>query len=136
MVNYHLEADIKAMYIEADSYPAGVLKAHQQLHGLVKRTENRKYFGISFPDRSGFIIYKAAAEEITDGEAIQLELNTFVIKKGNYISIDIPDFMENIEAIGVSFQKLISFPGIDPNGACIEWYLDDNLVKCMVRLAD
>ncbi len=136
MVNYHLEADIKAMYIEADSFPDGVLKAHQQLHGLVQRTQNRKYFGISYPDRDGNILYKAGAEEIAAGEAEELSLKTFVIRKGEYISIDIPDFMENIAAIGNAFGELISHPGIDPNGACIEWYLDDNNVKCMVRLAD
>lgn len=136
MVNYHLVADIKAMYVEADSFPDGALKAHQQLHSMVQRTESRKYFGISYPDRDGNILYKAAAEEISAGEADELGLKTFIIKTGDYISIDIPDFMENIPAISSAFGELISHPGIDPNGACIEWYIDDNKVKCMVRLAD
>ena len=136
MEKYALAADIKAMYIEAESFPDGVLKAHQQLHALVQRTASRKYFGISFPDRDGNILYKAGAEEITENEAEELGLKTFVIKKGNYMSIDIPDFMDDIPAIGSAFGKLISHPGIDPNGACIEWYLDDDNVKCMVRLAD
>ena len=33
-------------------------------------------------------------------------------------------------------QMLISQPDIDPNGYCLEWYLNDMDVRCMVRLDD
>lgn len=138
MEKYHLPEDISAMYITASSFPDGVLAAHQQLHSLVPRSEsdNRKYFGISFPNHEGTIIYKAAAEELNDGEAESLGLETYLIKKGEYISIDISDFMNNIPSIGKAFEELIADPHIDPDGACVEWYMNDNDMKCMVRLAD
>ena len=138
MEEYHLPNDISAMYITASSFPDGVLAAHQKLHSLVPRTESpeRKYFGISFPNQDGTIIYKAAAEELTDDEAEKLSLETYLIKKGEYISIDIHDYMKEVSGIREAFQKLLSDPRIDPNGACVEWYRSDYVVKCMVRLAD
>jgi hypothetical protein len=136
MEKYHLPEDITAMYITAGSFPDGVLAAHQKLHGTVQRTNERKYYGISFRDKSGTIIYKAAAEELREGEAESLGLATYVIRKGDYISIDIHDFMHKVTSIGETFQKLISDPRIDPNGACIEWYMNDDDMKCMVRLSD
>lgn len=137
MEKYHLPDDITAMYITANSFPDGVLAAHQQLHGLVPREKlpERKYFGISFPI-DGRIVYKAAAEEVKTGEAEGLGLETYIIRKGEYISIDIPDFMNKVPEIGKAFEKLIADPRIDPKGACVEWYMTDDNMKCMVRLAD
>ncbi len=137
MEKYHLPDDITAMYITASSFPDGVLAAHQKLHSLVPMADSpeRKYFGISFPI-DGTIVYKAAAEELTQGEAKQLGLETYLMKKGEYISIDIHDYMKNLSAIGNAFHELLENPRIDPNGACVEWYISNEDVKCMVRLAD
>ncbi|RFS13778.1 transcriptional regulator [Emticicia sp. C21] len=137
MEKYHLPEDIRAMYITASSFPDGVLAAHQKLHSLVPLSESphRKYFGISFPI-DGTIIYKAGAEELTAGEADKLGLEIYLIKKGEYTSVDIHNYMQNLSAISETFNELLENPRIDPNGACIEWYISDKDVKCMVRLAD
>ena len=50
--------------------------------------------------------------------------------------MDIQDYMKDTSAIGDAFQELLANPRIDPNGACIEWYINNDIVKCMVRLAD
>jgi len=60
-------------------------------------------------------------------------LELFIIPKGNYIYKDVPDFMKNIPQIGAVFQELIADPGIDPNGFCLEWYLNENDCRCMVK---
>lgn len=57
-----------------------------------------------------------------------------VFKEGEYSYILIQDYMKDIPAIGKAFEKLTANPGIDPNGYCIEWYLTDKGVKCMVKL--
>jgi hypothetical protein len=137
MEKYYLPDDITAMYITASSFPDGVLAAHQKLHSLVPMSASpeRKYFGISYPiDET--IVYKAGAEELSVGEAKQFGLETYLIKKGEYTSIDIHDYMKNLSAIGDAFNELLENPRIDQYGACIEWYVNDNEVKCMVRLAD
>lgn len=128
-----LADDIKVFYITATSFPGGVKEAHEKLHSLISFSTSRKYFGISRPE-NGVIDYKAAAEEINPGEAEKLNCDTMVLKKGNYTCITVHDFMMNIPAIGQSFQKLIDSPGIDPNGYCVEWYISDKDLMCMVRL--
>ncbi|MBK7873072.1 MAG: transcriptional regulator [Saprospiraceae bacterium] len=132
METYHLEQDWKVLCITADSFPEGVLAAHQKLHSVIPFSDDRKYFGISRPNQDGVIIYKAGAELLSEDEHADLE--SFIIKAGTYISITIQNYMEDIPAIGKAFEKLLSDPRIDPQGACIEWYLDNKKVQCMVRL--
>ncbi|MEJ7681069.1 MAG: hypothetical protein WKG06_25095 [Segetibacter sp.] len=77
-----LDNDIKVFYIEAKSFPDGIMDAHKKLHELVSFTPDRKYFGISRPE-NGVIVYKAAAEEINQEEAEKLGCETLVLKKVN-----------------------------------------------------
>jgi predicted transcriptional regulator YdeE len=129
------DKDITIMYISASSFPNGVLAAHQKLHALFPFTEERKYFGVSRPE-NGEIAYKAAAEEAYPGEAANLNLQTLVLKKGKYISLTIPDFKKDVPAIEKAFNLLTSQPGIDPQGYCVEEYINQNDMVCMVRLKD
>ncbi len=129
-----LDNNIKVFYVAATSFPDGVMEAHKKIHALVPFSTDRKYFGLSRPE-NGVIGYKAAAEEMTEGEAEKLHCDTLGIKKGKYICITIKDFMKDIPAIGAAFKILLAEPGIDPQGYCVEWYLNDKDVKCMVRLS-
>lgn len=134
MKTFNLEKDIVAHYVEASSFPEGVLKAHQQLHTMVEHNSKRKYLGISWMAQNGDINYKAAAEELFPGEFNQHKLPTYNIKQGSYIFIDVLDFMQNEAGIGEAFQTLLKEKNIDPQGACVEWYLeDDSTCRCMIR---
>lgn len=130
-----VDKDIKVFYISATSFPDGIKQAHEKLHSLIPFSKDRKYFGISRPE-NGIIIYRAGAEELNDREAERLNLDTLILKKGNYISLTINNYMKDIPAIGEAFKQLLSNPDIDPQGYCVEWYLSDKDVKCMVRLKD
>lgn len=132
MENYTLIEDVNIICVTADSFPAGILPAFKKLHQLVPG--ERKTYGISRPDKNRTIIYKAGAEELIPGEAEKLQLEKFVLKKGDYISIEIPDFMKNVPAIGKAFEQLLADPRIDKEGACVEWYFNETDVKCMVRI--
>jgi len=134
MENYFLENDIKVFYVEANSFPDGILAAHQKLHALIPFSDKRKYFGISNPDKTGTISYRAAAEELIEGEADKLNLETLILKQGNYCSIVIKNYLKDVADIGRAFNTLLSNANIDPQGACVEWYLNDRDVQCMVRL--
>lgn len=131
-----IDKDITAMCVTASSFPNGVLAAHQKLHSLIPYSTERKYLGLSRPENGGSIVYHAGAEELESGEAEKLKLETLVIKNGKYASIIIHDYMKNIEAIGEVFTKLTDLPDIDPKGYCVEWYISDEDVQCMVRLSD
>jgi hypothetical protein len=132
-----IDKDISVFYIQASSFPAGVLEAHQALHAMVPQGGGRRYFGLSRPEGSmANIVYKAAAEEMTAGEATTYGLDTIVLQSGRYVSITIRNFRADIPAIGNAFQQLLQQPGIDPQGYCVEQYINDSDVACMVRLAD
>ena len=121
--------------IQATSFPDGILAAHQKLHTVIPYSTERKYLGISRPE-NGAIIYKAGAEELNPDEAEQFKLDILILKKGNYAYIDIHNYMNDLQGIGQAFNQLTELPNIDPQGYCVEWYLNDKDVKCMVRLAD
>jgi hypothetical protein len=128
-----LPNDIKVFYVKAKSYPDGIQESHEKLHSLVNDEKQRKYFGLSRPE-DGAIRYKAAAEELYPGEAEKLKCETLIIKKGNYISIEINDYMRDLSSIGRAFDKLRRDPKLDPQGYCVEWYVSNVKVICMIRL--
>lgn len=130
-----LDNDIKVLYVTASSFPEGIMASRTKLDKLVPFLKDRRYFGISRP-KNGTIVYKAAAEEINQEEAEKSGCDTLVLRKGKYVCLTIGDFMKDIQSIERSFRKLLSHPGLDPNGYCIEWYLNDKDVKCMIRLKE
>ncbi len=132
---FSLDKDIKVLCLQATSFPNGVMEAFQKLHAKLPDSMARKSFGISRPEGGGGIVYKAAAEEMHEGEAEELGLESFTIKKGEFYSVTIHNFMSDLPGIGKTFTELLAQPDIDPNGYCLEWYLNDKDVRCMVPMA-
>lgn len=132
----HLDHDIDTFCVTATSFPDGVLAAHQQLHGQLPTTEGRRFFGISYPNEQREIIYKAAVEEAFEDEGRRYGREPFTIRRGPYVGMLVHDYMKDIPAIGRAFEKLLTHPNIDPEGYCVEEYIDDHLVRCMVPLVD
>jgi len=135
METIHFDTDMTLMYIRAESFPDGVLKAHQKLHAIVPFSTDRKYFGFSRPENGG-IVYRAAAGELMKGEAHRYECDKMLLKKGGYASVNIKDYMKDIESVSRTFEQLLTHSELDPNGYCLEWYFNEKDVKCMVRLSD
>ena len=129
-----LEQEIRVLCVKAATFPDDVLNAHQKLHYILPQGSKRNYFGISAPDITGKISYKAAAEITDQIVDSQLGLEVFTIRKGKYYSVVIYDFMNCIYKIGSTFQEIISRKDIDPEGYCIEWYFNDRDVRCMVKI--
>jgi hypothetical protein len=131
-----LDKDIRIFYVEATSYPGGIVDAHQKLHSMVPFSTDRKYFGLSRPENEEYeIIYKVGTEEMEEGEAEKYSCQTLIIKKGRYIYQIVKDFRKEPENIGLAFEKLLTHPDLDPDGYCIEWYKNDQeVVTCMVRV--
>ncbi len=121
------------MYVPAISFPDGIQSAFDNLENKLSSTNNRTLFGISWPDKNGKIVYKAAAEQKYKDEGKNYGLNIFTITKGTYISALVKDYKKDVAAIGEIFQQLLLYPGLDSNGYCLEWY-KGNDVLCMVGL--
>jgi hypothetical protein len=135
MERIKIEKDIKVLYVTAKTFPGGIPDAVAKLHKLFPFSRERRIFGLSCPEDSGEIVYRAAAEEMQEGEAEKLGCETLIIKKGNYISLTVNDFRKDIMLIDTAFKELLKQPGLDPKGYCVEWYATDKeAVKCMIRL--
>ena len=135
METYIIEKDIKVLYVTAISFPEGVGGAYKKLHSLLPAESKRTQYGISNPNESGQIIYKAAVEESFPGEGEQFGCKTFTIKKGAYASELLIDWEKNESIIGKTFQKLLMHPDLDKHGYCLEIYLNEKDVRCLVPLA-
>jgi hypothetical protein len=137
MEKYNLDHDIKVFYITAKSFPDGIGAAYQKLHALLPNTEGRQFYGISYLDGSigkGHIIYKAAVEEAYAGEAEKYGCEAFIIKKGTFLSETLMDWRKDEIIVGKTFQNMLSDPHIDENGYCLEVYMGEKDMRCMVPL--
>ncbi len=134
MKTYTFDKDITVFYVTATSFPEGVLAAHEKLHSIVPFSTERKFFGVSRPEDDGPIVYRAAAEELYKGEAKKFNCDTLVLKKGKYIGMDVKNFMSDVQSVQRAFDEILEQPDLDPNGYCVELYLSEKDVRCMVRL--
>lgn len=134
MEKFVIEKDISALCVQATSFPKDVSGAFSTLIAKLAGDSDRQLYGISHPAANGVIIYRAAAKEAYHGEGKEKDLETFVIRDGTYISIFLEDWKKDEMNIGRSFSKLLTYPGIDPNGYCLEIYSGDD-VRCLVPLA-
>lgn len=133
MEKFVIEKDIPVMYVTADSFPDGIMAAHHTIHAIMT-SPDRVFFGISFPDKNGVIAYKAGVERFSEEEALTLELETYIIRKGNYESVFLKEYYKKPERIAEAFQQLLTSPDLDPKGACVEMYKGEKDVRCMVKL--
>jgi hypothetical protein len=134
MEKFEIEKDVNALCVQAASFPMGVGDAFSTLNAKLAGNNSRQLYGISHPAPNGVIIYRAAAEEIYPGEGEEKGLEFFLIRKGIYISLHLTDWKKDEMNIGRSFVKLLAYPGIDPNGYCLEIYNGNN-VRCLVPLS-
>lgn len=129
-----IEQDIHVLYVNASSFPDGVLAAFEKLHVHLPFSEERNFYGLSRPEKGEGIVYKAAAEIKSPDEAERFMLETMAIPKGTYIFETVKNFMQDVSLIGTTFNKLLKVSDLDPQGYCVEWYLpNDKDVMCMVR---
>jgi len=128
------DRDITLMYVPATHFPEGIREAHEKLHATVPYSPARRYFGLSRP-QNGVIRYWAAAEELQEGEAGKLKCDTMLLPSGTYASVTLPDYMKDLSAIERTFQSLLKHPDLAPDSYCVEWYISNKDMKCLVRLS-
>src|SRR5262249_15799867 len=110
---YFIDNDIKVVCVKATSFPEGIGTAWNKLFSIVPNTQQRKLYGISYGGENGKVIYRAAVEELHGGEVEQPGLETFIIKKGEYISELLEDWRKDETQVGKTFHELLRDPHID-----------------------
>ncbi|NLR80577.1 transcriptional regulator [Chitinophaga eiseniae] len=136
MEPYTLEHDIEVFYVTASSFPEGIPAAFDQLGTLLPNMEGRQLYGISRPENGGHIVYRAAVNALSPGEGQQYGCDTFIIRKGKYLSALLHDYTKDPARIGQAFDELLHAPQLDPQGYCLEQYLDNTHLRCMVPLTN
>jgi hypothetical protein len=136
MEQVNIPQDIKVVFLKAENFPADVPDTYKKLHALIGEHPDRRYFGISHPDQTGKIQYKAAAEILPSDYFSNNELSRFTIEKGVFSSRYINNHFQDNNCIGDTFNELLRHPQLDPAGYCLEVYKNytDPDVHCMVRL--
>ena len=134
MEDYYFEKDTVFACKRANRFPDGVQSAFETLHAQIPFSTIRKFFSFSWMNAQNEIVYLAGAEILTD--EIYPELENFTFKKGKYRGTIIQNFMKDIPKMGHLFQELCRDPELDQQGYCVEWYFNENDVKCFVKLND
>ncbi|MBP9705907.1 MAG: hypothetical protein KBD79_14225 [Chitinophagales bacterium] len=131
-----IEKDIDVVYLPSPDFPNNVPVTYKKLHALLPDHPNRRYFGISHPDKTGVIQYKACAEVLSSDTIPNSELQKFKIEKGNFATLYIVNHFQDGNNIGNAFKELLKHPKLDPKGYCLEVYKNytDLDVHCMVRI--
>src|SRR6476620_6945373 len=107
---YVIDQDIKVACIKATSFSQGIGEAYHKLAVTFPASNERKFYGISYGDQNGSIVYRAAVNQLHEGEAEEFGLETFTIKKGEYISKFLKDWKKDETQIGKTFQRLLGDP--------------------------
>lgn len=131
-----IDNDIPVTGILVENFPAGIASAFDKLMAQFGNGPGRNYYGISFPDNQYRIQYLATTENNLPGIFINENQADFMIRKGRYVSHKITGYRQEIYRIGEVFHQLLKDPELDPNGYCIEWYLNETDLICMVKLTD
>jgi len=136
METQYFEKDIECFSVRASSFPEGIKEAWNKRYGMLDHLEGRTFYGISRPEPTakGAIAYWAATTETFPGEANKYGSEQFTIKKGYYLGHDLPDWQKDETQIGKIFRKMLTDPRIDPGGYCLEKYVGETDVQCLVLL--
>jgi hypothetical protein len=136
MQSFYLENDLLLFGIQAESFPAGVQAAWRELHQKHTTISGRKFYGISHGTKEGAILYRACVEESYAGEAENFNCERFLLPKGEYVGETIHNFMQQLPKIGETFQTILARDDYDKTAACVEQYLNESDVVCMIKRKD
>ncbi|GAB3508798.1 hypothetical protein GCM10027341_45050 [Spirosoma knui] len=128
-----LDQDLDLICVTATSFPTGIRQAFKTLESSVPEASNRPSYGLSKPDETGVINYKAGVPQAYEGEAKQYGHETVRLTKGDYLTVTIRQWQKQENSIGLTFRTLLDDPRLDPASYCVEHY-DNEDVTCMVKL--
>ena len=127
-----LKNDIRVFCVPAKSFPNEIKDAFGTLINMLPTIEGRTFFGISYQGKNSKMIYNAAVLESFEGEGKKYGCNSFVIKKGKYLTEMLKDWKKDEASIGLTFRRM-SEEREDTMFPCVEWYQGEDVV-CMVRI--
>lgn len=130
---YTVHQEVKVFGKEVITFPTGVGEAFESLVKTISEGYNRAYYGISYFNNEGKIVYKAAAEETFAGEAEKYGYERYTIEKGEYLMVAVKDWRHQTDCIKDVFHEMMQDKRYNTTKPCIEWYKDDDEMLCMIQ---
>jgi len=129
-----INSNIKVFGINVKTFPAGIGAAFDE---LISKTGDaagaRNYYGISYLNNNGEVIYKAVAAEKTEGEAAKYGYTESEIEKGEYLCKALKNWQTQTGCIKDLFHEMMEDENADRTKPCIEWYKSDDEMLCLVK---
>lgn len=86
--------------------------------------------------RGESLVYMAAAEEKSVGEAEKYNCERVLVSKGKYLVVPLHDWRNKTASINKIFREMMNDARVDPSQPCIEWYRNDDEMFCMLRMKE
>ncbi|CAA9532092.1 MAG: hypothetical protein AVDCRST_MAG96-3633 [uncultured Segetibacter sp.] len=132
MEKYNVLNDVKVFGVQVKTFPEGIGEAFDDLLKMLPEGFNRSFYGISEMTEKGFV-YKAVAEEKHDNEANIYNCERSIIEKGEYLVAPVRDWRKKTDSIKYVFQEMMHNSSVDKTRPCIEWYINNDEMWCMVK---
>ena len=134
METYIIEKNIIVFGKVVKNFPQGIGEAFDALIKMISGKFDRDYYGISYMDKNGKMIYYAAAIEKYNGEAEKFNCEKLTVEKGKYICVTVKNWRQKTNSINTVFQEIMKNDKADKTKPAIEWYKNDDEMLCMVKL--
>ena len=128
---YYQPEDLTLFGVQVKTFPNGITEAFEML--VERFGRERSYFGISWMDEKQKVIYYAMVSELVNGEGNKYHYEKLTISKGEYHTESIHNWMNRLDSIKDVFHGLMSGSMADKNHPCVEWYMSDEEMLCMVQ---
>ena len=136
MEKYRVQKDLQVFGLQVMSFPYGIGEAFGNLMEMIPNGKERAYYGISYFDNAGNIVYHAAAEEKYSGEAEKYNCKSYTIEKGEYLAIKLAGWRSKTDKMKELFHELMIDERTNKSKPCIEWYYNDDEMMCMMLMKD
>jgi len=131
-----LESDVDVMYEIAVDFGQDIAQSFVRLADKIQNDgKKRDCYGIVLK-ANGAMQYRAAFNELYEGEAESLGIPSFQIEKGKYWAIKIEQWNQKLLEIGPTFDQILKSGKVDTNSPCIEYYHTESDLICMVKSLD
>lgn len=131
MTTLEQDQDINIFGIEVADFPSGISSTFEKLVSMLPGGFDRSFYGIT-QMRNGSLVYIAAAEEKSAGEAEKYNCERVLISKGKYLAVSLHDWRNKTDSINKIFHEIMNDARVDPSQPCIEWYRNNDEMICMV----
>lgn len=127
---YTFRQDITVFARPVLTFPNGIKEAFSELMTIFG---HRAYFGISWFNDNGQIVYYAGAEKISPNEHMPMGTELLTILKGEYDTESVENWQQKTDQIKEVFDRLMADQRADKTRPCIEWYRSNEEMLFMIN---